>query len=522
MKKEKYTRGACMNPGIRFWGIICLLFFSGFNNSTAQRNSAQSITEKNDLRKIKNAVEKYPDSLMLHQEYIKAVGLDDPQLEIQYAEWIKQFPRSAIVPFAIGNAFQKKESPKAKPYLLKTVELDPGFTEGWGGLWIDAERWGDFAGGRDHLAKATASDPSNPNYAFYYASSFENIDWEEYVNLSLDVVKRFPENERGAQALYWLAVRSKNTPDKITYFELLRKSYSADKFRWTKSGMSSYFDLLLSERPEKALELSREVSGMKGLEEEWKRWKETARLVVDANNLMVPGKSMQALELLKTVKVPRYFSFNKTLVLLQAKANALAGNIRGAYDSLVVDFTKNPNNHFKSAILQYGAQINKNESQIEVDIWKQLTGNAKPATPFSLKTYDSEGNLSLTDFKGKVVLLTYWFPGCGPCRGEFPHFQNVVNRFDEKDLAYVGINIVSDQNDYVLPFLKTSGYSFIPLEDFPERKKGNLDNGGAAPVNFLIDKEGQVVFSNFRTDGHNEDELELMINLLLAERVLEK
>lgn len=522
MHKVKQKWVFCINPGIRLWGIICLLLFSVMNTSTAQKNVVQSNAEKNELIKMKNAVEKYPDSLKLHEEYIKAVGLDDPQLLIQYANWMKQFPKSAVVPFAIGNAFQKKESPKAKPYLLKTVELDPGFTEGWGGLWIDAERWGDFAAGRDYLAKATASDPSNPSYAFYYASSFENIDWEEYVKLSLDVVKRFPENDRGAQALYWLAVRSKSVPDKITYFELLRKSYSADKFRWTKSGMSSYYDLLLSESPEKALELSEEMSGMKGLEEEWTRWKQTARTVVDANNLMVPGKSMEALELLNAVKVPWYFSFNKNLVLLQAKANALAGNVQGAYDSLIVDFSKSPNNQFKSSILQYGAQINKNESQIEADILKQLMANAKPATPFSLKKYDSEGNLSLSDFQGKVVLLTYWFPGCGPCRGEFPHFQNVVNKFDDKDLAYVGINIVSDQNDYVLPFLKSSGYSFIPLEDFPERKKGNLDNGGAAPVNFLIDKEGQVVFSNFRTDGHNEDELELMINLLLAERFLAK
>ena len=522
MKKVKHAQIAYMNSRIRLFGIICLLFFSSINTSTAQKSPAQSNTEKGEVEKMKNTVEKFPDSLVLHEKYIKAVGLDDPQLALQYAEWMKKFPKSAIVPFAIGNAFQKKESPKAKPYLLKTVELNPGFTEGWGGLWIDAERWGDFDGGRDYLAKATASDPSNPNYAFYYASSFEKVDWEEYVKRSLDVVKRFPDNERGAQALYWLAVRSKNVTDKITYFGLLKKSYSAAKFRWTKSGMSSYYDLLLSESPEKALELSGEMSGIKGLEVEWTRFKENARVVVDAKKLMVPGKSLEALELLKTITIPRYFSFNKTLVLLKAKANALEGNIGDAYESLIIDFSKSPNYQFKASIMEYGTQLNKNKSQVEADIWKQLNSDSKEATPFDLKKYGSEGNLSLSDFKGKVVLLTYWFPGCGPCRGEFPHFQNVVNKFDTKDLVYVGINIVPDQNDYVLPFMKSSGYSFIPLEDFPERKKGNLDNGGAAPVNFLIDKEGRLFFSNFRTDGHNEDELELMINLLLTERSLAK
>lgn len=521
MNRIKYKRKHTMKSAIRMPGTACFIFLLVLNTAVGQKTT-KSLAEKSEIEKMKNSVERYPDSLLMHQEYIKTMGLDDPQLEMQYAEWMKKFPKASMVPFAIGNAFQKKESPKAKPYLLKTVELDQGFTEGWGGLWIDAERWGDFAAGRNYLAKATASDPSNPNYAFYYASSFEKVDWEEYVRRSLDVIKRFPEHERGAQALYWLAVRSNNVSDKMFYFDLLKKSYAPAKFRWTKSGMSSYFDLLLSENPKKALELTRELSVLKGLEEEWGRYMETARKVMDANTLMIPGKSIEALKLLKTVKVPRYFTFNKNLVLLQAKANALAGNVRQAYDSLVVGFSKGPNDRFMAALMKYGGQLDKDESVVKTDIWIQLNRISKEATPFSLKKYDSEGTLSLSDFRGKVVLLTYWFPGCGPCRGEFPHFQNVVNKFDDKNLAYVGINIVSDQNDYVLPFMESSGYSFIPLEDFAGRRKGNLENGGAAPVNFLIDRKGKVVFSNFRTDGHNEDELELMINLLLADSFLTK
>jgi hypothetical protein len=63
--------------------------------------------------------------------------------------------------------------------------------------------------------------------------------------------------------------------------------------------------------------------------------------------------------------------------------------------------------------------------------------------------------------------------------------------------------------------MKSSGYTFIPLEDYEGRNKGNLDNRNAAPVNFLIDKEGRIVFRNIRTDGSNEDVLEAMITSLL-------
>ena len=170
----------------------------------------------------------------------------------------------------------------------------------------------------------------------------------------------------------------------------------------------------------------------------------------------------------------------------------------------------------RTAIASYGSKLGKKAEQTDADIWARLNANAQMATPFNgLKRYLTPGEASLADYKGKVVLLTYWFPGCGPCRGEFPHFENVVKKFKGQDLEYLGINIVSKQNDYVVPFMKGSGYSFTPLEEVEGRAKGNLDNRNAAPMNFLIDKDGRLIFSNFRTDGDNEDDLELMINLLL-------
>ena len=55
----------------------------------------------------------------------------------------------------------------------------------------------------------------------------------------------------------------------------------------------------------------------------------------------------------------------------------------------------------------------------------------------------------------------------------------------------------------------------MALEEQDGRVKGNLDNGRIAPVNFLIDKDGKIIFSRFRTDDTNEDELKTMIEMLL-------
>ncbi len=497
--------------------VATVLITMGVATGYAQHVKTAIVTDPAKLAKLKAAVEASPDSLNVHAAYIKAAGAENPKVIAQYELWMKKYPKSAMVPYAIADAYLDEESPKAKPYLLKAVAIDPKFADAWGGLWQDGERWGDFTVSRGYLAKAAESDPSNPSYAFYYASSFDNVDEAKWIAMSLDIAKRFPNHERGAQSLYWLAERSKKAADKMKYFELLHDSYAPEKFNWSSGGMSSYYNILLSENPEKAIALAQEMAKTEKEEKkEWPAMVVQAQAVAQAKTFMEQKKGAEALTVLKQIKLSRYSQFKTDLELLKAAANDIAGNTAGAYDSLIVVFAKSPSTDLRIAIGSYGEKMDKNKEQVDGDIWTTLNANAKIATPFNnLNRYLTPGKASLADYKGKVVLLTYWFPGCGPCRGEFPHFENVVKKFKGKDLEYLGINIVSKQNDYVVPFMKGSGYSFTPLEDVEGRAKGNLDNRNAAPMNFLIDKEGRLIFSNFRTDGNNEEDLELMINLLL-------
>jgi thiol-disulfide isomerase/thioredoxin len=178
-------------------------------------------------------------------------------------------------------------------------------------------------------------------------------------------------------------------------------------------------------------------------------------------------------------------------------------------------FAEDPSPALQTALYGYGAKMGKDQAAVKADIYQNLSVKAKPATPFSLKKYIGEGNASLSDYKGKVLLLTYWFPGCGPCRAEMPFFENVVKQYQNNQLAYVGINIVAEQDEYVIPFHNSSGFSFTPLADVKGRDKGNLENYGAAPTNFLIDKTGRIIFSDFRTGAENETHLKMMIDLLL-------
>ncbi len=503
---KNLTRASVM----RSQGIVqltLLIFFISF-----------SVLGQTETTKLYEAIEAYPDSLSLHQQYIKESGLSEEALEEQYHKWIKKFPKSAIVPFALGEAFCNKELPAAKPLLLKAVERNPKLAKAYFYLWIDGERWGDFDKSTEYLLKAKQAEPDNPDYAFYYAASFGNSDFNKYRELSLEVTRKFPESERGAQSLYWLAHRSSDKADKIKYYELLKTKFPPETFRWSSSGMYSYFDVLLEISSEKAVILAQAMLDISTSERDLKTWKKQLTVAQDVNKANVyflENNPKKALSVLDSTVPLRWSNAKDLILLLKTKAMDESGKTESAYDELKIAYAKSPEKKLKKALDKYGSKLGKKSNEIEKDIWFVRDTMSEPATNFTLKNYLTPGKTSLSDYKGKVVLLTYWFPGCGPCRGEFPHFQSVVDKFEGKDLVYLGINIVPEQNDYVIPFMESSGYSFIPLEDYPDRDKGNLDNRRVAPMNFIIDRNGNLMFSNFRTDEHNQDVLEEMIASLL-------
>jgi thiol-disulfide isomerase/thioredoxin len=331
-------------------------------------------------------------------------------------------------------------------------------------------------------------------------------------------VRRFPESQRSAQSLYWLAFRTADKQQKLAIYEQLRKDFPATKFSWSGYAMSEYFDVLLEDNPDAALQLASEQAKLPGLEAEsktdYEKDVQLATQFVQVQKLLTENKASEAAAALATVKVKRWGKQPELLALLKAKVAAQAGNAQQAYDTLLKYYVKTPARALKESLMAYGAKAGKPEAAVYTDIRQKLAATAKDAS-FSLDAYLSSGKVTMNDFKGKVVLLTFWFPGCGPCRGEFPHFERVLKNFKEKSVSYVGVNVVAQQDAYVIPFMKTSGYSFIPLRDV-EKNRHNLPVNGA-PTNYLIDQNGRIIFSNFMIQNHDAElMLQDMIQLLLG------
>ncbi len=498
-----------------------LFLIAGNNKSQAQlaippAKKTVPALSKEEVAKLRSAVESNPNDLAMHEAYLKGVGIADPDFEKQYELWMKQFPNTATVPYAIGHQFAMHENAKAKPWLLKALAIDPKLLDAYRDLSIDAERWGDFEGSRGYLKKATEVSPENADFAMKYAFSLDRVDSVLHHKLMLSIHERFPSSPRGAQALYWLAFKTHDPKVKAELYELLKKKFNTEKSVWTSISMDDYYDLLLETNPVKAFGLAKSILAMDSLEDRsnWEKRQQIAKAIVSARELTKAGKFKEATTMLEKTSAIRRSASEMVLPLEKARAIFLSGEKKQAYDTVLHQYAWNPADNVMKTIKEYGEEIGKNDKIIQQEIWAIRRTKAEPATVFSLDNYLSSGKTSLNDLKGKVVLITYWFPGCGPCRNEFPHFENVVRKFGKDQLAYVGINMVHEQDPYVVSFLKKSGYSFTPVRDDPD-KRGNLTARGA-PTNYLLDKDGNIVFKNFLIHGYNERMLELMITELLG------
>ena len=119
------------------------------------------------------------------------------------------------------------------------------------------------------------------------------------------------------------------------------------------------------------------------------------------------------------------------------------------------------------------------------------TPKQHPLAPdFTLTQLNGEP-LTLSSYRGKVVLLDFWATWCVPCREEIPRFVELQDKYRERGLRIIGVSM-DDSVDPVRPFAQQFHINYPVV--MGNAKLGE-EYGGVLglPIAFLLDQDGRIV-----------------------------
>ncbi len=119
----------------------------------------------------------------------------------------------------------------------------------------------------------------------------------------------------------------------------------------------------------------------------------------------------------------------------------------------------------------------------------QLIGN--PAPDFTLTNMTGQ-KVSLSQYRGKVVVLNFWATWCPPCREEMPSMEALYRKYKDQGLVMLAVNVDESGESAVKKFLQKTPYSFPILLD-SENVAQNTYGVFRFPESFIIDREGVIV-----------------------------
>jgi len=114
----------------------------------------------------------------------------------------------------------------------------------------------------------------------------------------------------------------------------------------------------------------------------------------------------------------------------------------------------------------------------------------KPLAPdFALPSVDGK-TVTLSQLRGKVVLLDFWATWCAPCRMAIPHLNNLYRTHRERDLEIIGLSLDKGSPEMLKRFSSSMGiqYTIVMADDEVVKNYGI----SPIPTTYLIDRDGYI------------------------------
>ncbi len=139
------------------------------------------------------------------------------------------------------------------------------------------------------------------------------------------------------------------------------------------------------------------------------------------------------------------------------------------------------------ALLAYGVRSTGSDAGLERAL---AAGERPPAPALTLPRLDGNGNLSLAEQRGKVVVLNYWASWCEPCRAESPLLERWHRRLEPRGGMVLGVD-VHDVTSDARAFIREFSLTYPMARDADGRTQREF-GVVAYPETIVIDRAGRI------------------------------